>query len=1249
MFSQDEIQDPAIFNINKLPPHAYFIPFESEKLAYFDNACLSEYYESLNGKWKFKISPNPVSRPDNFYFNDYDVSAWSDINVPGNWEIQGFDTAIYVNTTYPFWQIENQKPNPPQIPTNYNPVGSYRRSFTIPKNWNNRRIIIHLGAVKSAYYIWVNGKKIGYSEGSKTPAEFDITQYLVSGENTLALEVYRWSTGSYLEAQDFWRISGIERDVYLLAIPKVHIRDFFIIAGLDENYHDGVFSFKVDVENLNEKASGDYTIDIIVTNYDKTDKLIEMSMSQTLIDLNTSFIFDTIVENPEKWSAEQPNLYTMLITLKDKNEKIIQSIRQDIGFRTAEIKNGQFLVNGKAILVKGVNRHEHDPDHGHVVSRESMLKDIQLMKEFNINTVRTSHYPNDPLWYKLCDKYGLYVIDEANIESHGMGYGSESLAKHEEWKAMHLDRTERMVERDKNHPCIITWSLGNEGGDGVNFIATYEWIKNCDRSRPVQYERAGLEPHTDIYCPMYASIDYLAKYALTNPERPLILCEYAHAMGNSCGGLQDYWDTINAYPALQGGCIWDWVDQGLRKTDKNGRMYYTYGGDFGSNMPSDNSFCINGLVNPDRMPNPQLFETKKVYQNIEITAENLAKGKFKVNNNYFFTNLNEFTLNWTISDAQGIVAHGIPLTLDIDPQQERTISIDIPELPNSKAGQVYVLRFSFKTKERKGLVEKNHEQAWEEFILPIKPEPYNTTEINATVSTFEKDNIKVICGDNFQSEIDLKTGILKSYILNGEELLVRGPKLNFFRPPTENDIPDENGVKRWLEAGLDQLNQSAGNPEELHQNNGSFIIIFPLTLKSTTTTINAVIQYQFLADGTVKISAEADLPKKIRAVAKVGLQTLMKNSFNIASWYGLGGVSTYPDRKSGGNFGYYTSDVDDMYSNTIVVPQENCNQMDVKWASVTNIEGYGFFIRSSKPFNFSTYPYDDMEITQARHINELDKADFVTVNTDVIMTGLGTATCGPGIQPRYIAYPGIFRFNIEFSPVDLCSKSIFEMAKDKPETEAFLVANPPVISRNNEGMVSITANKDATIWYSINNSKFKKYKNPFDMYKGGVVSAYTVEKGKRNSLIITQNLEVNKAKWEVKTDNHHPGFPGKYAIDNDLTTFWHTNWSDTTLKYPHYIEVDMADTKKVSGIEYFARQEGYYADHGRITFYDVEVSVDGISWEKVITDGEFNNSRERQKQLFPQTMEIRFFRLTAKNEVKNRFYSSIGEIGVIVE
>ncbi len=1242
-----EWEDPSIFEINRLAPHAYFIPYKTEQAAWDNNPSTSDDYLSLNGLWKFNLVKTPEERPADFYREDFDVSRWETIPVPANWEREGYDTAIYVNTTYPFWQIAKRKPNPPEIPKGYNPVGSYRRTFEIPPNWDGRRIIIHFGAVKSAFYLWVNGQKVGYSEGSKTPAEFDLTQFLRLGSNTLALEVYRWSTGSYLECQDFWRLSGIERDVYLLATPRVHIRDFFVNAGLDASYTDGIFDLDVELENTLGTPSLPLTVEATIYAQNQSRPLASYSAKgEANAGESTHITFHDVIPNPKKWSAEQPNLYKLIITVKDQKGNIQQTIGQNIGFRTAEIKNGQFMVNGQPVYIKGADRHEHDPDKAHVISEASMLKDIQLMKEFNLNTVRTCHYPDDPKFYELCDKYGLYVIDEANIESHGMGYGEASLAKDEVWGPMHLDRTIRMVERDKNHPCIVTWSLGNEAGDGINFQNTYQWVKTRDRSRPVQYERAGLNAHTDIYCPMYPGISHMIEYAQGNPDRPLIMCEYAHAMGNSCGGLQDYWNAIETYPALQGGCIWDWVDQGLRETDSKGRMYFTYGGDYGTSMPSDNSFCLNGLVNPDRIPNPQLYEVKKVYQNITVTADDLKTGAFTIRNKYFFTNLNEFDLRWTITDAQGVVTQGKTGPLDITPLQAQSIQIDLPQLQAPSAGQEYVLRFSFTTKKRKGLVKAGHEVAWEEFVLPIQAQAPLVKKNEGTLITSATDKTQIIEGRDFQMVFDKTSGILISYRLNGKELLKQGPRLNFFRPPTENDIRDKNGLRNWAQAGLEQLIPKAENLEITPQEDGSWLVLVSTVMGEEPYRISAIQQYQIFGDGTFHLASEVNIPDAVTAVAKVGLQMRMPRAFEEVSWYGLGGVSTYPDRKSAGQLGYYAATASDLYNKALVIPQENGNQSEVRWASVVDTEGVGFMMHGNQHMNFSAYPYADEAITRARHLNELDEADFVTVNFDALMTGLGTATCGPGILPQYVAKSGSYRFSVTFRPIELQQQSIFDYAAESYVEKPFLVSESPTIVRHPNGQVSIDSQEtNETIYFSLNDGKFQRYKKPFNLNHGGKVLAYTVTKGKIKSAINARRFELNKALWKATTDSNYRDEDGSKAIDNNPQTFWHTDWSNARFGLPHFISVDLAGPMVIKGVVYLPRQE---SSNGRITKYNLELSSDNIHWEKAVVEGTFPDNNKAQTVLFDHPRKVRYIKLTALKEANGQFYTSIAEIGVVL-
>jgi len=729
---------------------------------------------------------SPELRPVDFYQDYFNTKSWNDIKVPSNWELQGYGIPIYTNTEYPF---NTKNPNPPDIPDGYNPVGSYKRTFDIPTVWKEKEIFIHLGAVKSAFYIWINGKKVGYSQGSKLPAEFNISDYLKIGKNSIALEVYRWSDGSYLECQDFWRISGIERDVFLYARPKLYVQDYFAKAGLYNMYRDGAFNLDIDVKNSSKKRSlGNLSVEITKddASFYKSSQSFKLNKSSEF-----SFKFDTIIKNVLPWSAEIPNLYKLQITLKNNKDVVLESITQQIGFRTSEIIKGRLLVNGKPILFKGVNRHEHDPVNGHVISREDMLRDIQIFKENNINAVRTCHYPNDPYWYELCNEYGIYVIDEANIESHGMGYAPDrTLGNNPSWLKAHLSRTIRMIERDKNQPSIIIWSLGNEAGNGSNFESTYLLAKKLDKTRPVQYERAELGWNSDLYVPMYASPKNIEAYAQDYQyTKSLILCEYAHAMGNSIGGFKEYWDLFEQYEKLQGGFIWDFVDQGL-KTTKNAKEIYAYGGDFGpKDVPSSNNFLNNGLVQPDRKPNPHLNEVKHIQQNIKFYKKDLNEKLIKIKNWFFFRNLSNYKVDWEIIENGLAVEHGTISDLNIGAQDEKDIKI--PYITRVEAGKEYFLNLKATLKNDEPLLKKGFQIGYEQ--IPLNPHsytnPYNFHTIKLEIDSNEE--FTTLKGFDFEVVLNTKKGIITRYTYKGVDLIERGGQVNFWRAPIDNDYGAE--------------------------------------------------------------------------------------------------------------------------------------------------------------------------------------------------------------------------------------------------------------------------------------------------------------------------------------------------------------------------------------------------------------------------------------------------------------------------
>ncbi len=1002
-----EWQDPEVFAVNREEPHAFYIPYHSVSAALRDRWEASRYFLSLNGKWRFRWSRCPAERPAEFYKPEYDVSGWDEIPVPSDWQMLGYGTPIYVNARYPFLS-PSISPQPPHIPESYNPVGSYRRSFILPSNWKGREIILHFGGVRSAFYVWLNGKFVGYSEGSKTPAEFLVTRYLRPGRNIIAVEVYRWSDGSYLEDQDFWRLSGIERDVFLYAVPELHIWDFFAKPDLDGDYRNGLFSLEVTFRNFSSRKSPPHIFEARLLDGRKTVVRFKKRISLGPASKKTLSFFSP-VENPRKWSAEKPNLYTLLLILKDAKGRVLEVLRSNVGFRKVEIRNGQLLLNGMPIYIKGVNRHEHDPVQGHVVSVESMIKDIKLMKLFNINAVRTSHYPNDPRWYDLCDRYGIYLVDEANIESHGMGYRPDrTLGNNPLWKEAHLDRTKRMVERDKNHPSVIIWSLGNEAGDGVNFEATYRWIKKRDPSRPVMYERALLGPHTDIYDPMYPPISYLIKYASRPRKRPLIMCEYAHAMGNSVGNLEEYWDVIYKYRLLQGGFIWDWVDQGLLKKI-NGKDCWAYGGDFGpEGLPSDGNFCINGLVFPDRTPHPALWEVKKVYQYVLFKAEELAEGRIKITNMYDFTNLKELDGFWELRADHRLLASGKLPPLDLPPRASRTVKIPLPEI-DPEPGVEYFLTLSFKTRTATELVPAGHEVAWEQFKLPFlkKKKPLDLSSLPRLEVKDSGEEI-VIKSPSFTCRFDKRRGSISSLVYKGKEYFLSGPQPNFWRAPTDNDFGNRMQLRcrAWRDAGkrrkiLKVELERKGPAEALVKVKA----LLPAGDSELFTT------YRFLSSGDIIITntlrpGYPNLPE----IPRIGMTMILPRSFDKVFWFGRGPHETYWDRKTGAKIGLYRMAVSDLY-HPYIRPQENGNRTDVRWLALESRDGYGLLVAGMPTVDFSAFhflnsDFDEGVVKRNRHACELQERNLTTLNIDYRQMGVGgTNSWGALPLPRYMLYP----------------------------------------------------------------------------------------------------------------------------------------------------------------------------------------------------------------------------------------------------
>jgi beta-galactosidase len=1018
-------ENPAVFATNKEPSHATLFPYETRELALGRDEDRSAYYRLLSGSWKFNWVRAPAERPADFYREDFDE----------NWEVNGYGVPIYLNHPYEF------EKNPPYIHNDYNPVGSYRRNFTMPEDWAGREIFIHLGAVKSAMYIWVNGQRVGYSQGSKLPAEFNITRYVRTGANTLALEVYRWSDGSYLECQDFWRISGIERDVFLWAAPKVHVRDFFVIADLDDTYSDGVLDVTAQVTNYGADPVRDWQLSYELLDADAN--AIASGAISAALDLEPgaeqAYQFRQTVRRPDRWTAETPNLYTLLITLTDESGMVAEVITTRVGFRKVEISNGQLLVNGVPITIKGVNRHEHDPITGHVMSEERMLQDIQLMKQFNINAVRTSHYPNDPHWYDLADEHGLYIVDEANIESHGMGYRLDvTLGNNPDWEGAHLDRTIRMVERDKNHPSIITWSLGNEAGNGVNFYATYSWIKDRDPTRPVQYERALREWNTDIYVPMYAGFQHLIDYAEGDDERPLIMCEYAHAMGNSVGNFTDYWEIIDRYDNLQGGFIWDWVDQGLLTVTEKGDTIFGYGGDFGPpETPSDGNFLLNGVVMPDRRPNPSLWEVKKVYQYVSAQPIDLVAGAVEISNRYAFQGLDGLSLHWEVV-ADGVsIQEGAIAQLDAPAGASRLLQIPFRTV-EPEPGVEYYLNLSFRAREATALIAAGHELAFEQFRLPFESAVAATPVTSLPDLQLVEDSASVtVSSSEFSVSFDKTAGVMTAYTYGGVPLIVSGPEPNFWRAPTDNDFGGRWQTKLaiWREAGGDRR---VYRTVVTHPRPQEVAVRFRSILESAG---NAGYSTTYTIFGNGEIAVEARFEPRgegLPRMPRFGMTMELPREFSHVLWYGRGPHENYWDRHAGSPVGLYESTASEMF-HPYVRPQESGTRTDVRWMTLTNEDGTGLLVIGDPLLSMSALHYriedlDPGEQKAQRHFGELVERDLVSLAIDYRQMGVGGVTSwGPTGLPRYSLYYQEYSYAFRLRPFNRSDGDPAALARQRHE------------------------------------------------------------------------------------------------------------------------------------------------------------------------------------------------------------------------
>ncbi len=1012
--SKSDIENPQLLNVNAVKPHTWFLPY-SDSLSALNNVDLNADVLSLNGKWVFHWSPKPSDRPTDFYKLSYNAQGWDSIKVPGLMELQGYGIPRYLDEEYTF------EANPPKVDKNDNPVGSYLKEFVIDEKWEGKRLILHLGSVNSAAYCWVNGEKVGFGKGSKTPIEFDITPFVKVGKNIMALELYRYSDASYLESQDFWRVSGLERDVFIYALPKVHISDFFVHQTIDSTYTNGLFKIDLNLVNLEKQSNIQVKLSLI----DKTNSIV-FEESKAVSDFTkdtTSINFVTTINNVDKWTAETPNLYRLLIKVTSSNTNETYWMGSDVGFRKVEIKGSQLLVNGVPIMIKGVNRHDHDPLTGRVVTHELMLKDIELMKKLNINAVRTSHYPNDPYFLSLCDRFGLYVVDEANLETHGLAstkYGIDYLSQHPDWEKTYLDRAIRMVERDKNHPSIIIWSMGNESGDGHNFVSMYKWMKKRDSSRPVQYEGCDKAEHTDIFCPMYPRFEKLIAYANVVQNRPLIMCEYEHSMGNSGGNFADYWKIIEDYDLLQGGFIWDWVDQAYARKDSAGNKIWAFGGDMGDAVfPNDSNFCTNGLIAADRSFHPHALEVKKVYQNITFKAVDISRGLFEVKNKYQFINLNNFNFRYEYI-VNGVITQSGDLVLPmVKPKSKMFFTL---KLPNAAKGEAFV-RFIAFAKGDNNLILKGFEVAWDQIELTDPTiNLFNVQQPKGIVNYSESETDVQISSEKFNCTFSKEQGMIEELKYSGKVVLSKGFKPNFWRPSTDNDLGNNQPFRcrEWYKAGDERKLIDF----KVKQNQNSVNIDVQFAIRAGKSKL--ITSYTFFADGEIKVDNNFIAgDEQVSEMPKFGMIAFLPSEYHNIEWYGRGPHENYWDRNESAAVGVYKSTVWEQYHH-YVRAQETGNKTDVRWLALYNNSGKGILILGEPTVFANAQQFDPERITYIPGLNKrihggsITPEDQISLCVDYKQMGVGgDNTWGAKSHARYNLLPRNYNYSFRILPYDL--------------------------------------------------------------------------------------------------------------------------------------------------------------------------------------------------------------------------------------
>ena len=1304
-----EWQNPQNLSLNKELPHAYFFPFATVENALKVLPENSEYYQSLDGTWKFNWVKSPELRPADFYRTDFDVSAWDDIAVPGNWNLQGlqpdgsmkYGVPIYVNQPVIFqhtvavddWKggVMRQAPEHWTVHEYPNEVGSYRRNFSVPADWKGREIYINFDGVDSFFYLWINGQYVGFSKNSRNTAQFDITPYLTkSGENTVAVEVYRSSDASFLEAQDMFRLPGIFRSTYLTSTPLVQIQDLQVLAGMN-----GKMNITTTVRNLSKKDAKNYTLDYAVypvrlytddteacgANF-QTQKFSVAKSAQTVS--TDAYTY----KSPRLWSAEKPNRYVLVAQLKDGKGKTIETVSTYFGFRTVEIRDTPasedefglagryYYVNGKPVKLKGVNRHENNLETGHHVSREQMEQEVMLMKRGNINHVRNSHYNDDPYWYIMADKYGIYLEDEANIESHEYYYGDASLSHPKEWRDAHVARNVEMVQAHFNHPSIVIWSLGNEAGPGQNFVEAYNALKTIDTSRPVQYERNN--DIVDMGSNQYPPIGQVQNEVKgnSNIKYPFHISEYAHSMGNAGGNLVDYWNAIESTNFFCGGAIWDWVDQALWRGRPDGKRYMAYGGDFGD-TPNDGMFCMNGVMFPDFSPKPFYSEVKRVYQNVGVKPVDMTEGTFEVFNKNYFTTLDEnYYVTWELLKDGVVVESGNSVArprMAVGPRDSQTWRVPYDYAALDSLGE-YFLNVQFRLNADKPWAEKGYVQM--EAQLPVKspaafPPVYSGIKEPATLGVKQEADFDEVAGPGFTVKFNNATGAIENLTYGGDAVITdgNGPKIDAFRAPVDNDV---HFVKNWFAAGLQNLQQKVLAHDINTLPDGTVIVRYTIESQAPATyapkrnvtsghydyearratndndfKITASQVYTIYPDGSIELQSIIDSNNHNLLLPRLGYSLDVPTEFSNFTYYGRGPWNNFRDRRAGSDIGLHKSAVADQFVH-FPKPQSMGGREDVRWAALTNAKGNGLMFVALDTLSVSALPWNDLEMMLAPHPEDLPASKATHVHLDAKTLGLGGASCGQGfaLEPDRVYADGRTAGFI-IRPVK-AGADMTQLAKVSP------AGNTPIgITRSKTGLVSIISadQADSFLYYIVapgkkapRKPKALPYTTPVDMRAGGTITVWS-ESDPDNKPTVTFEpiLEIPAVVSFVSSEERGNGESAANLLDGDPSTIWHSVYGVTVANYPHRLEFDYTDTLTAKGFTWQHRQNG---TNGDVKDFSVEASTDGQTWTPVMT-GTFTTAKTPQAIMFPAPVKARFIRLNMLSSHNGADFASGSEFQII--